>query len=194
MIRVRAFRGVGGFNPVVIAGEEPEMCVRLRSAGWNVLRVDAPMTLHDADMHYFGQWWRRAVRSGYAFAEGAWMHGGKPERHCVRESLSIWFWAAAVPLATLALARPTSGWSLLLLLGYGILAWRISRYARRRNWAARDALLYTFFILLGKIPQLVGQTKYFLFRAIGRRSRIIEYKAPRPTAIRKPAQPFQESH
>jgi hypothetical protein len=149
------------------------------------------MTWHDADMHRFGQWWRRAVRSGYAFAEGAWMHGGKPERHCVRESLSIWFWAATVPLSALALAWPTDGWSLLLLLGYGVLAWRISRYARRRHWPARDALLYTSFIMLGKFPQLLGQLKFFCLRAVGRRSRIIEYKVPHPKAMPTRAQPFR---
>ena len=91
----------------------------------------------------------------------------------------------------MALAWPTDGWSLLLLLGYGVLAWRISRYARRRHWPARDALLYTSFIMLGKFPQLLGQLKFFCLRAVGRRSRIIEYKVPHPKAMPTRAQPFR---
>ena len=64
MIRVPAFVEVGGYDPTVIAGEEPEMCVRLRAAGWTVQRIDAEMTLHDAAMTRFSQWWKRSVRSG----------------------------------------------------------------------------------------------------------------------------------
>jgi hypothetical protein len=30
------------------AGEEPELCVRLRRRGWRILRLDAEMTRHDA--------------------------------------------------------------------------------------------------------------------------------------------------
>src|SRR5262245_32426939 len=34
MIRLDAFEEAGGFNPAVIAGEEPELCLRLRRNGW----------------------------------------------------------------------------------------------------------------------------------------------------------------
>ena len=34
MIRVRAFVDVGGYDAMMIAGEEPELCSRLRAAGW----------------------------------------------------------------------------------------------------------------------------------------------------------------
>jgi GT2 family glycosyltransferase len=36
MMRVEAFQQVGGFNPALIAGEEPELCVRLRQKGWKI--------------------------------------------------------------------------------------------------------------------------------------------------------------
>ena len=32
---------VGGFNPRMIAGEEPELCVRVRERGYRILRIDA---------------------------------------------------------------------------------------------------------------------------------------------------------
>ena len=68
MMRVAAFEQVKGFNPSLIAGEEPELCLRLRQQGWKILRIDAEMTLHDAQITRFSQWWRRSLRSGYAYA------------------------------------------------------------------------------------------------------------------------------
>jgi len=59
LIRTAAFRQVGGYDDKLIAGEEPELCSRLRAAGWRVVRLPAEMTLHDAAMTRFGQWWRR---------------------------------------------------------------------------------------------------------------------------------------
>ena len=42
-----------GFNATLIAGEEPELCLRLRQKGWEIWRLDAEMTLHDAAMTKF---------------------------------------------------------------------------------------------------------------------------------------------
>ena len=78
MMRVDAFDAAGGYREELIAGEEPELCVRLRGAGWRIWRLDRPMTLHDAAITDFTQWWRRTMRSGYAFAQGAYLHGAPP--------------------------------------------------------------------------------------------------------------------
>ena len=102
MMRVDALEAVGGFRDDLIAGEEPELCVRLRAAGWRIWRLDAEMALHDAAMTRFAQWWRRALRSGYAFAQGAYLHGAPPERHWVWESRRAWLWGVWLPLACLA--------------------------------------------------------------------------------------------
>ena len=56
------------------------------------------MAAHDAAMTRFGQWWRRTLRAGYAFAQSAALHGAPPERLGVRESRSAWFWGFALPL------------------------------------------------------------------------------------------------
>ena len=63
------------------------------------------------------QWWRRNVRSGHAFAEGAWLHGAAPELHFVAETRRSVAWAVALPLAILALCLVTP-WALALLLVY----------------------------------------------------------------------------
>ena len=56
------------------------------------------MTIHDAAMTCFAQWWRRSQRAGYAFAEGAQLHGAHPEYHWVREARGIVIWGGLLPV------------------------------------------------------------------------------------------------
>ncbi len=177
LMRVAALKAVGGYNPTLIAGEEPEMCIRLRQQGWKIYRIDADMTLHDAAMHHFGQWWKRSVRGGWAMAEGYALHGTPPERYMVKEHKSGWLWGLIIPIVSLALAPLTYGISLILLSGYGILAWKIYRY-RRQTYAdtTSSARLYAFLCTLSKFPQMIGQVKYWLNRLRGKQAKLIEYK------------------
>ncbi len=180
MMRVVAFQQVSGFNPTLIAGEEPELCVRLRQNGWKILRIDAEMTLHDAQMTRLSQWWKRFLRAGHAYAEGAWLHGRKPERHWVKESRSIWFWGSILPLLSLGLALPTKGLSLCLLGGYPLVTYRIYRYLQHKNLKAQDAWAYAISCMLGKFPQVQGQIQFHVNRLLGRRNVLVEYKTAAP--------------
>jgi GT2 family glycosyltransferase len=178
LMRVADLRAVGGFDPTLIAGEEPELCVRLRRRGGKVLRLADDMACHDAAMTRFGQWWRRSVRAGFAYAQGAWMHGAPPERHCVRQVRSNWFWGFAVPALALGLAWPSRGLSLVLLLGYIALGLRTARGARRRGMAPADARLFAAACVVGKVPQAWGQARFHALRLLGRGASLIEYKGP----------------
>jgi GT2 family glycosyltransferase len=176
LFRVRAFQESGGFDPGLIGGEEPELCVRLRQRGWTILRSDVGMVWHDAAMTRFSQWWRRALRAGWSYAEGAAMHGASPERHWVKENRSILFWGAVLPAAIALLAWPTRGASLALLAGYPVLGLRVLRGASRRGIAPRDARLLAFFTVLGKFPQAIGQAQFAFLRRMGRRRRIVDWR------------------
>ncbi|WP_445244292.1 glycosyltransferase family 2 protein [Microcoleus sp. OTE_8_concoct_300] len=177
MIRAWAFQQVEGFNPALIAGEEPEMCVRLRQKGWKILRLDAEMTMHDAQMTSFAQWWKRAQRAGYAYAEGSWMHGSKPDRHWVKETRSAWLWGLVLPALALAMALPTEGWSLLLLSGYPLATYRIyNYYLKHRDITTKDAAIYAVSCVLAKFPHLQGQIQFHQRRLLGQQSKLIEYK------------------
>ncbi len=181
MMRVAAFQQAEGFNPTMIAGEEPELCVRLRQNGGKILRLDAEMTRHDAQMTRFGQWWKRFQRSGHAYAEGSWLHGREPERHWVKESRSIWLWGLIVPLLAVGLALPTRGLSLLLLAAYPLITYRIYRYyMQQQKLKAKDAWIYALSCVLGKFPQVQGQIQFHLGRLLGRRQGLIEYKTADP--------------
>lgn len=180
LMRVEAVRAVGGYDPTLIAGEEPDLCLRMRRLGWKVLRIDAEMTLHDAAMTRFAQWWRRGVRAGHAYAEGSARHGRGDERHWVRETRSNWFWGLGLPAGSLALAIPTGGGSLALLLGYAALGLRVHRAGRRRGLGPAAARTYATFCVLGKFPQALGQARYWVRRVTGRPGGLIEYKGPEP--------------
>ena len=176
MYRAEWFREVGGFNPAVVAGEEPELCLRLRRKGWKVIRLADDMAWHDAEMLRFGQWWKRSVRSGQAYAQGAGVHGKSADRYCVRQCRGFWFWGLIVPVLALGAAWWTHGVSLVLLVGYPLLAVRIYRYVRRRGWSGQDAWLYAFFTVLGKWPQLIGMMRYHRSCWRGAGPTLIEYK------------------
>jgi glycosyltransferase involved in cell wall biosynthesis len=176
LIRVQALQSVNGYNESLICGEEPEMCIRMRAEGWQIQRIAVEMTLHDAAITHFSQWWRRSIRGGWAVAEGAALHGGDPERYMIRESRSGWLWGIIVPLFALGLAGVTSGWSLLLLVGYLVLLWRIDRYRRQHGDLPSHARLYAFFCVLYKIPQAIGQSQYWLKQWRGQPATLIEYK------------------
>jgi GT2 family glycosyltransferase len=173
MFRVEAFRQVGGFDDGLVAGEEPELCVRLRARGWRVWRLDAEMALHDAAMTRFSQWWRRNVRAGFAYAEGVRLHGAPPERHWVREWRSAWFWGAVLPLAVAAVAAivgPVALWALMVYpLQVLRLRWRL-RALRRGRWAR------AFFLVAGKFPEALGQAKSWLRHRRRQQAVLIEYK------------------
>ncbi len=174
MIRVEALRAVGGYRDDLIAGEEPELCVRLRAAGGRIWRLDRDMTLHDAAMTSWRQWWRRNVRSGHAFAEGASLHGAPPERHFLGESRRALLWGAVLPLAIVVLAAAVSPWLLLLFAVYPLQWLRVgSRFARAGGpvpWT------HAAFLVLGRFPEAQGVLKFRSGQLFGRRSAIIEYK------------------
>ncbi len=176
MMRVDSLRQVGGFDPRLIAGEEPELSLRLRRAGWRLVRFDADMVLHDAAMTSFAQWWGRALRGGWAYAEGASLHGQSPEHHWIRENASILFWGSLLPASAVLFAWPTHGATLLLFGAHALLWARIHSRSVRAGLSRREARLQAFFTVIAKLPQAIGQMQFALLRLLGRRRRTIDWR------------------
>jgi GT2 family glycosyltransferase len=185
MMRVSAFRAVNGFDPTVAAGEEPELCRRIREQGWTISRIDAEMTLHDAAILRFGQWWRRSCRGGYGSMDLYARLGFANDPyygHAIR-SVRIWTigWASAVfvgAYAGLLLFGHAAALAACLLV-FSLLplqAIRIALKVRSKSIDWRTALAYGTLTIVGKWPQLLGHIAYFRDIRRSRGLRLIEYK------------------
>jgi hypothetical protein len=204
LFRCPVFLEVGGFNPRMIAGEEPELCVRVRDHGYKILRIDAEMTLHDAAMSRFSQWWTRATRGGHSFAEGMALHGAGSSRHNVRQTLSALTYGVGLPAlfgGALVFAATGIGFGppTLAVLGlvpaaYARAAYGAYRERRRRGDPHAHAALYGAFCMLGKVPESLGIATYWLNRARGRYSGLMEYKTVEPTHADAAASHVPTSH
>lgn len=173
MMSVAAVLAVGGYNETLIAGEEGELCLRLRQSGWRIWRLDREMALHDAAITKFSQWWRRLVRSGYAFAQGASLHGSAPERHWVWESRRAWLWGVWIPVGCTVASLSFEPWGFAAWLIYPL---QILRRTIQIRGSLRARLQIAFFELLGRFPESQGQIKFRRDRMFGRHGQIIEYK------------------
>jgi len=165
-----ALDAVGGYREDLIAGEEPEMCLRMRGAGWRIRRIDAEMTLHDAAMTHIDQWWRRNRRAGYAYAEGAALHGRSPERYNVTETRRALVWGAGLPLMGILGTLVLNPWWLL----FSVAAYA-AQVARLTLLKGEDPA-HASFLVLGHLPEAQGALEYLAGRFTGRRRGLIEYK------------------
>lgn len=172
LARHPAIAQVGGFNPDLIAGEEPDLCLRLRRIGWRIERIDADMALHDAAITRFGQFWRRARRAGHAFAEGHWRHRHGPEHHFRRETLRALLWGAVLPAVILLTTATVSSAALWAVLVYPAQVVRLSALEGFTRPAREAALLLS----IAKFAEAQGIIGYHLSRLMRRRTSLIEYK------------------
>jgi glycosyltransferase involved in cell wall biosynthesis len=178
MMRVSALQRAGGYNSALIAGEEPELCVRLRAQGNSILRLDAEMTLHDANMTQFSQWWKRMVRAGHAYAEGADLHGGAPFYHWQKEVNRLWIWAV-VSLLAVGCVGITQGLSLTLLLLYPAMFFKaVYKLQSLFEMSGDSARLYAGSLILGKLPQIQGMLWFHYNRLRRQQAPLIEYDVP----------------
>ena len=181
LIRREVLERVDGFDERLIAGEEPEMCQRIRALGFTILHVDRPMTGHDLAMTRFSQYWRRAVRSGYAYAEVS--------RRFRNTDLPLWNKVARRNLAHgagllgIIVGAPLVSIALNSMIPIGaavaIIAVLVIRTAIRYRWKTADLatlLLFGLHSHLEQIPLLFGQLKYQLDRLGGKTRELIEYK------------------
>lgn len=174
MVRSAAFREVGGFRNHVIAAEDDEFCCRLRKAGWVLKRLPIDMTLHDADMTEFRQWWSRAERTGHAFEQ---VHDMHPE-YFVRERLRMWIYGLSGPLLVLDLFVFQNGAVTLFLLLLFLYAYiRAAEILIREDRVPlRKAVKIAGLLTISKFPNLLGALRYRLRKWRQRDMAIIEYK------------------
>jgi glycosyltransferase involved in cell wall biosynthesis len=176
LMRAPVLRDVDGYDDRLIACEEPELCFRLRSRGWMILRIAAEMTQHDADITRFSQWWKRCTRTGYSYFQASSLHRGEPGRFLRSEIRSALIWGFAFPMIAVVtcLLEP---WLLVgMLLVFLVQAHRIHKRSNRGEDSRPVAPKFAFFSVLINLPIAVGMLRYLRYRLLGRQSGLIEYK------------------
>ena len=181
IMRRSALKQCGGFNESLIAGEEPELCSRLRSGGWQIAHIDHAMTGHDLAMHSFRQYWRRATRAGYAYREVSevlkdtptplWAEAARHNRERAA-LLCSGFLSTIAASFLLQNLWPVFAAAVLFGLVAGRTAWKI-------RWKCDNPLtliLYSLHAHLQQIPIYVGQLQYRYDKRSTRKRGLIEYK------------------
>lgn len=182
LVRRQALADVGGFDDAQVAGEEPELCRRLRERGWEIEHLDVPMTGHDLAITTLSAYWRRAERAGLAYAQVADRFAGTPDplwQAEARRNRIHGLIVLALPVA-LALAAPwRPGVALGLLAGVVAV---VGRSARRGRWKCPDdaglAWLYALHSHLQQVPILFGQWRWMRLRRRREAPTLMEYKGP----------------
>jgi glycosyltransferase involved in cell wall biosynthesis len=163
MMRVEAVNSANSFRADLRAGEEPELCARLRAKGWQIWRLDAPMSEHHADINRFAEWQARAERGGYGYAQVWHATRGLPHRLYGRQIVSALSWALGAPLVALIASIVTSNWSYLLACPIAYVA-QILRIASRRGGANPFGrkLRIAAVTMLVKFSETKGVFRYWL--------------------------------
>jgi glycosyltransferase involved in cell wall biosynthesis len=176
-----ALEQTGGFDDDLIAGEEPELCWRIRALGRKILLMDIQMTWHDLAITRWRQYWKRSVRTGHAYAEIADRFRGTQDPLWSQEQTrNVVQGLAYLTLAAGSIAAGLILWSpwppvaaALVFIG---LAARTALRNRTRPVSAGVLLAYGIHSHVQQIPVLVGQIQYWLGRLRGRRRTLIEYQ------------------
>jgi cellulose synthase/poly-beta-1,6-N-acetylglucosamine synthase-like glycosyltransferase len=182
LVRRAALESVGGYNESLIAGEEPDLCRRMRGLGNRILHLDVPMTLHDLAMYTLKQYWRRSVRTGYAYAEISSMYATTNDPLWSAESSSNWsrgiFWTCGPAFALLLslLMGSLLPIVLFLLAAFALFA-RTAMKVRARTDSTKLLAAYSVHSHLQQIPIFFGQLRYRRQRQRGGKAAIIEYKS-----------------
>jgi GT2 family glycosyltransferase len=181
LMRRAALESVDGYDPTLIAGEEPELCRRLRAKGYRILHVDAPMTGHDMAMTRFRQYWRRAVRTGHAYAEVSrrFRNSADPlwREARIHNLLRGPFWALAPVVAAVGSLAARSIWPALGFLALWLLL--ALRSASKASWKSSDPgtlFLYGLHCHLQHVPIFLGQLQFDWSARRGKPHELIEYK------------------
>jgi GT2 family glycosyltransferase len=172
LVRVHAFEAAGGFRPQLIAGEETELCLRLRERGCKIWRIDAEMTRHDAALKSFGQWWVRTTRFGYGMTEVLRLHWHSKFMIWKRELVRATFWGGLLP-AFIGFSTLVHPGVIAALLIYPL---QIFRIAVARGITSFDSWSYAAFMTLAKFAEFQGIITFFWRRLRRNSIKWIEYK------------------
>lgn len=167
MVRVKSFLEVGGMDSTIPAGEEPEMCLRLRQREWLIARLENEMAWHDANLRTFREWWKRSVRSGCGSLDIYTRTRGQIFSVQVRRS-RLWTigWGTVLLFFYAVFQLVNAAPLLLIILAVALLyPWQIIRLAvrgQKKGLSSSEAIVYGCLMMISKWAEICGQISYLV--------------------------------
>ncbi len=170
-----------GFDSSLAGGEEPELCRRLLKLGYVIHHVDRAMTGHDLGITCFAQYWQRAKRTGYAYAEVSERFAATSDPFWRRESrgnrMRAWVFIVTPVLGGMSAVFLANVWPLVAWsTGLCILIIRTAWKVRWKTTSLETLLMYSLHSHLQHIPIYLGQLRYKYDRQCRRGTSLFEYK------------------
>lgn len=163
MMRRSALEQTGGYDDVLVGGEDPELGVRMRQAGWAIRHESVPMTVHDLAAHDIVRHARRAYRTGYGYAAVALRHAGHAKGFWLYELVRIMLRGGGSLLLTAFAAAgvaplPLLGMAVFLLLYPRLCS--VGKFMRQHGISRRQARTYAWHCALVVLPQMCGALRF----------------------------------
>ncbi|MEM7599897.1 MAG: polysaccharide biosynthesis/export family protein [Verrucomicrobiota bacterium] len=176
LIRREYLETTGGYDDELVGGEDPDLSLRVRQQGGTIVQLDETMTIHDIDTYQLKPHFKRAIRTGYAFAAVSDRHQGLAtadywRKECKRVAVRG---GGAVGIFLLgALSFLIAWWlpflivpvSIALLLFPRIL--RVGYFMADKSLDRKDATRYSWNCSLIVLPQLWGMLRYYYGKLTG---------------------------
>jgi GT2 family glycosyltransferase len=166
LFRIAAIQDVGGYADDIAAGEEPDLCLRMRQKGWEIMALADPMGMHDAEILHFWQWWKRAFRAGQAYAQHVVRNGTNSDPGWVRQVISISAWTVGVIVLGGLLANFSVKLIFLPAILWLAMICRIFIREHKTGATVGNAFAYAAFTMLAKFAQFQGMFDFSSRRAI----------------------------
>lgn len=159
LLRREVLNATEGYNESMIAGEDPELSLRIRLAGWKIIQLDANMTTHDLGMTTIRQYWRRSFRSGYAYAALCALHANESTfwqrellRIRIRGGLGLLFIILGLFLHWIFIIPGV------FLIFYPLI--KVKKIAQSKQLTIKQAFYYALHCSLVVVPQFFGTLQY----------------------------------
>lgn len=176
LIRRQVLEETGGYDEELVGGEDPELSLRIRSAGWRIRQLQIDMTRHDLAMTRFSQYWKRTYRSGYGFAAVIDRTAGMKtvfwqkelRRIILRGGGFVGFSFLAFLALVLFPATPYGIATALLLMSSGLFLLiyprllRVDYFMRDKELTREQAQVYAWHCSFVVLPDILGVARFHL--------------------------------
>lgn len=163
------FSKMNGFDETLIAGADPELCQRVCEANYKIVCLPSDMGTHDSNMEHFSEYWKRSVKTGYAYISRMTLGGS------YKPVLSACIWGAIMPFIVFFLIFLNVNFAWLLLI-YPIQCVRIFLKFKNQPFPVYSKYLYSVFCIIGKFSEVIGVLKFKYNSIMSFKQEIIEYK------------------